>query len=162
MSDNIRVISIVDRFLEHSRIFYFHNGGQEEYYLSSADWMPRNLHRRIELMFPLSRTTRTRPPSARFSTSSSPTQSRRASCSPDGSYRRVRGKKPLRSQEELYRRARRRYEESLERPADGGLRFVPRKAEPRRPPGVVRRRTASCERTGVLLMSQASPSLSAS
>ncbi|SDX19515.1 polyphosphate kinase 1 [Paenibacillus sp. CF384] len=52
-SSNIRVISIVDRFLEHSRIIYFHNGGEEELYLSSADWMTRNLTRRIELMCPV-------------------------------------------------------------------------------------------------------------
>ncbi|MDD3119153.1 MAG: polyphosphate kinase 1 [Victivallales bacterium] len=50
---NIRVCSIVDRYLEHSRVFYFYNGGDEEYYLSSADWMPRNLDRRIEIMFPV-------------------------------------------------------------------------------------------------------------
>ena len=53
VSDNIDVVSIVDRFLEHSRVFYFRNGGQEEVYLSSADFMPRNLDRRLELMFPL-------------------------------------------------------------------------------------------------------------
>ncbi|GGG20893.1 RNA degradosome polyphosphate kinase [Paenibacillus abyssi] len=52
-SENIRVISIVDRFLEHSRIIYFNNGGEEEVYLSSADWMTRNLTRRIELMCPV-------------------------------------------------------------------------------------------------------------
>ncbi|MDE5899294.1 MAG: polyphosphate kinase 1 [Treponemataceae bacterium] len=53
MSENIRVVSIVDRYLEHSRIFYFQNGGSQELYLSSADWMPRNLDRRIELLFPV-------------------------------------------------------------------------------------------------------------
>src|ERR1700730_7961533 len=53
VSDRIRVRSIVGRFLEHSRIFYFANGGQEEVYLSSADWMPRNLYERVEVMFPL-------------------------------------------------------------------------------------------------------------
>ena len=53
MSENIQVISIVDRYLEHERIFYFKNGGQSEIYLSSADWMNRNLDRRIELMFPI-------------------------------------------------------------------------------------------------------------
>jgi polyphosphate kinase len=53
LSETIEVVSIVDRFLEHSRIFYFRNGGDEEVYLSSADWMPRNLDRRIELLFPV-------------------------------------------------------------------------------------------------------------
>ena len=53
LSDNIRVISIVGRFLEHSRIFYFENAGQPRVFLSSADWMPRNFYRRIELAFPV-------------------------------------------------------------------------------------------------------------
>ena len=53
VSETIEVVSIVDRFLEHSRIFHFRNGGDEEVYLSSADWMPRNLDRRIELLFPV-------------------------------------------------------------------------------------------------------------
>ncbi len=53
LSDNIRVISIVDRFLEHARIFYFENAGDPEYLLASADWMPRNLDRRVEIAFPV-------------------------------------------------------------------------------------------------------------
>jgi polyphosphate kinase len=53
LSENITVISIVDRFLEHSRIIYFANGGEEEVYLSSADWMTRNLMKRIELICPV-------------------------------------------------------------------------------------------------------------
>jgi polyphosphate kinase len=53
VSDNIRVRSIVGRFLEHSRIYYFANGGEEEIYMGSADWMPRNLYERVEVLVPL-------------------------------------------------------------------------------------------------------------
>lgn len=52
-SDNIRVISVIGRFLEHSRIFYFYNQGQEEIYIGSADWMTRNLSRRVEAVAPV-------------------------------------------------------------------------------------------------------------
>jgi polyphosphate kinase len=53
LSDNIEVVSIVDRFLEHSRIYYFFNGAAEDVFLASADWMTRNLDKRVELMFPV-------------------------------------------------------------------------------------------------------------
>jgi polyphosphate kinase len=53
VSENIRIISIIDHFLEHSRIYYFANGGADDLYLSSADWMTRNLERRVELLFPV-------------------------------------------------------------------------------------------------------------
>jgi polyphosphate kinase len=53
VSDNIRVRSIVGRFLEHSRIYYFANSGEEEIYMGSADWMPRNLYERVEVLVPL-------------------------------------------------------------------------------------------------------------
>ena len=53
VSENIRVRSIVGNFLEHARIFYFENGGNSEVYMGSADWMPRNLERRVEILFPI-------------------------------------------------------------------------------------------------------------
>jgi polyphosphate kinase len=57
VSDGIEVCSIVDRYLEHARIYYFRNGGNEEIFLSSADWMRRNLDRRLEILFPVRNTT---------------------------------------------------------------------------------------------------------
>jgi polyphosphate kinase len=53
ISHRIRVRSIVGRFLEHSRVFYFENGGEPEVFVGSADWMPRNLHERVEVLFPI-------------------------------------------------------------------------------------------------------------
>jgi polyphosphate kinase len=53
LSENIRVISIVGRFLEHSRIYYFENAGKPDLFLASADWMPRNFRRRVEIAFPI-------------------------------------------------------------------------------------------------------------
>lgn len=53
LSENIRVTSIVGKFLEHSRVFYFHNGGDEQLYLGSADLMPRNIDHRVEVLFPV-------------------------------------------------------------------------------------------------------------
>ena len=52
-NENIEVVSIVDRFLEHARVLYFHQGGEQLVYISSADWMPRNLDRRVELLVPV-------------------------------------------------------------------------------------------------------------
>ena len=53
VSENIRVVSVVGRYLEHSRIYYFHHNGEEKIYLSSADWMTRNMEKRVEISFPI-------------------------------------------------------------------------------------------------------------
>jgi polyphosphate kinase len=53
LSDRIQVHAVIDRFLEHERVFRFHNAGSEEVYISSADWMPRNFHRRVEILIPI-------------------------------------------------------------------------------------------------------------
>jgi polyphosphate kinase len=104
LSENIRVISIVGRFLEHARIFYFWNGGKEELYLSSADWMPRNLDHRVELMFPVEEALH-----RKYIMEVLDLQFRddvkARELLPSGRYRRVpnrSGKKPLSSQDAIY------------------------------------------------------------
>ncbi|TVQ27118.1 MAG: polyphosphate kinase 1 [Spirochaetaceae bacterium] len=107
LSENITVISIIDRYLEHARLLYVHNGGAGEVYASSADWMPRNLERRVELMFPIS------DPDARsraiqiLDTAFADTAQSHL-MQPDGSFRRLSpGKRPaVRSQEVYQQRAR--------------------------------------------------------
>jgi polyphosphate kinase len=103
VSENIEVISIVDRFLEHSRIYYFRNGGDDEIYLASADWMTRNLDRRVEIMFPVERDEHKRTLMATLTaTFKDNVKARRLG--PDGVYRRVRpakGEAPCRLQEQL-------------------------------------------------------------
>ncbi len=108
-SDGVEVISVVDRFLEHSRIFHFRNGGDEEVYLASADWMPRNLDRRIELLFPVEAPEgRQKVLQALDAIFMDNVKSRRLQS--DGSYKRKRpakGEEAYRSQLELYREAKR-------------------------------------------------------
>ena len=105
LSDNIRVVSIVDRFLEHARILYFRHGGEPELFISSADWMPRNLDRRVELMIPVDdrrcreKLIDTLHAYFRDDANTWLMQS-------DGSYRRVEPKdEPFRAQLHLYQRA---------------------------------------------------------
>jgi polyphosphate kinase len=102
ISDHIRVISIVDRFLEHSRVFYFENGGEPLVYIGSADWMDRNLSRRVEVVFPIE------PPELKqrlireVLAVSLADNCKARELLPDGSYRRVRpapGQPLVRSQE---------------------------------------------------------------
>jgi polyphosphate kinase len=109
VSETIEVVSIVDRYLEHARIFYFRNGGDEEVYLSSADWMPRNLDRRIELLFPVeSPECQQKVLGALDAMFQDNVKSR--VLQPDGAYKRRRpakGEDPFRAQGELYREAQR-------------------------------------------------------
>ena len=96
----------MDRFLEHSRIFHFRNGGDEEVYLSSADWMPRNLDRRIELLFPVGPDSRQKVLDVLDAMFLDNVKSRRLMS--DGSYKRRRrhkGDEPFRAQVHLYREA---------------------------------------------------------
>ncbi|HHU36005.1 MAG TPA: polyphosphate kinase 1 [Treponema sp.] len=112
MSETITVVSIIDRYLEHSRITWFQNGGSDELYLASADWMPRNLDRRVELMFPvLQKNIREEIRSILELYFEDNTQSHVLQS--DGTWeRRVRGKKEkrVRAQESLYRAEKARQE----------------------------------------------------
>jgi len=105
LSERIRVVSIVDRYLEHSRAFVFRNGGNAEVYLSSADWMPRNLDRRVELMFPILQESLQKKVIHALEAQFGDNQKGRV-LKPDGSYdRMIAGRsEPLRAQEHLYAR----------------------------------------------------------
>jgi len=107
LSENIRVVSIIDRFLEHSRVFYFEHGGEKKVLISSADWMPRNLDRRAELLIPVDDHPCRDALIEMLEVTFRDTAKARLQL-PDGGYRRfrARGHKSLRSQKELYRMAR--------------------------------------------------------
>ncbi len=106
LSDKIRVVSIVDRYLEHGRAFVFRNGGNTEVYLSSADWMPRNLDRRVELMFPILQEALQKKVIEALEAQFADNQKARL-LKPDGSYERIPAGRSevLRAQEHLYIRA---------------------------------------------------------
>lgn len=111
VSENIRVRSIVGRYLEHSRIFYFKNGGQPEVFLSSADWMPRNFDGRVETMFPIEDPVLKRRVIDEILALALQDNVQAWELQSDGSYRRItpqEGEKPINSQEELMQRARQR------------------------------------------------------
>lgn len=106
ISDSIEVVSIVDRFLEHARILYFHHGGDPRVFISSADWMPRNLDRRIELLVPVEDPdNRRRLMDILNSYFDDNVKARRLAA--DGAYKPVKPgrKKPYRSQQILYEEA---------------------------------------------------------
>jgi polyphosphate kinase len=107
LSENIRVISVIDHYLEHSRIIYFANRGNEELYLSSADWMPRNLDRRVELMFPVQDKKLKTEINSRLSAYFNDNCQARILCA-DGTWKRVvapAGEKPFRVQKDMLARA---------------------------------------------------------
>jgi polyphosphate kinase len=107
LSENIRVVSIIDRYLEHPRIIRFHNGGNPEVYISSADWMGRNLDRRVELMTPVEEPKAVRELSEMLELYMRDNQ-QAYELQSDGSYRLVAckaGKAAVHAQYEMYRRS---------------------------------------------------------
>ncbi len=105
ISENIEVISIVDRYLEHSRIYYFANGGHEEIYLSSADWMGRNLDKRLELLFPVTQ-ARTRRRLKNMLKTFFSDDTKAWQMETNGSYKRKQGNnRKVRAQEVFYKEA---------------------------------------------------------
>ena len=126
LSETISVTSIVDRFLEHSRILYFHNGGDPQVFISSADWMTRNLDRRVELLVPVeSPACRDRLIQILDMCFLDTVKARQLM--PDGTYQRAESagrKKAVRSQEMFYRRA---VEQARAAEKSEGIVFEPRR-----------------------------------
>ena len=131
LSDNIRVVSIIDRFLEHSRIFWFNHGGNPRAFISSADWMTRNLDKRVELMTPVDEPDLLEELERILDAGFNDTVKARE-LGKDGAYHRVapkKGEEPLRSQEVLFRRA----EKNATRATRGGrTTFEPHRPRKRR------------------------------
>jgi polyphosphate kinase len=129
LSENITVTGVIDRFLEHSRILYFYHGGDERLFISSADWMPRNLDRRVELLVPVEDPQARAKMMAILKTHFQDNVKARRLMA-DGRYEPV---KPtasgtvVRSQEELYNRA--------VQAINAAEQAVPTMFEPHRPPG---------------------------
>ena len=117
--DNVRIYSIVDRFLEHTRIFYFENLGDSEYFLSSADWMSRNLDRRIETLFPV-QDEESRSIIRKFLEFQLEDDDKKRKLLPTGAYTRPRGGEysELRSQIRSYRFLQKLYNDQLNGPTE--------------------------------------------
>lgn len=106
-SKNIEVVSVIDRFLEHARLFYFHQGGDAEVYISSADWMTRNLEKRVELMIPIEEAPLKRR-LVRILEAYFQDNTQASRLLPDGSSQRIvraKGQKAFRVQDYFYQRA---------------------------------------------------------
>ncbi len=124
LSETIEVVSVVDRYLEHARILRVRNGGDDQVFLSSADWMPRNLDRRIELMFPVEADAPRRKVLGALEAMFRD-DVKASLLQPDGSWRRRRpkgGRDPYRAQVELYREA---AEERRRADQAGGVKLEP-------------------------------------
>ncbi|HVT03438.1 MAG TPA: polyphosphate kinase 1 [Thermoanaerobaculia bacterium] len=125
LSENIKVMSVIDRFLEHSRIILFRNGGETEIFVTSGDWMPRNFFRRIELVFPILAEPLKRRIEDEILATTLGDRVKAWRLHPDGSYRRrsIDDKPALRSQDRFIELARANsvrvgnYEEALSKPA---------------------------------------------
>ena len=130
ISENIHVISIVGRFLEHSRIFYFYNDGAEKIFLSSADWMPRNLDRRVETAFPIEDEQLKERIKKMLTLSLSDTVKARVQQS-DGSYERIdkRGKEIIHSQMIFHEMAEKKFKKAKEKTEIEMFRPVEAKSE---------------------------------
>ena len=134
LSDNVQVVSVVDRYLEHARIFRFLNGGAPKTFIASADWMPRNLDRRIELMIPVEDPAGAAKLADVLATCLADTR-QAWRLLPDGSYERRQpdAKHPaLRCQEEFQRRAAARAAEAAQRQAPT---FEPQRPAEQKKPG---------------------------
>ncbi|PYJ74688.1 MAG: polyphosphate kinase 1 [Verrucomicrobia bacterium] len=118
LSENIRVFSIVGRFLEHSRIYYFENAGQREVYLSSADWMPRNFFRRVEIAFPVEQPALRDRIIDEVLPKFLHDRVKARELQPDGSYRRLKpeGKEPREQAQLQFRERSRRLEKKSRKP----------------------------------------------
>jgi polyphosphate kinase len=106
-SKNIEVVSIIDRFLEHARVFHFHHGGDSEVYIASADWMTRNLEKRVELMIPIEEPALKRR-LVRMLDAFFQDNTQASRILPDGSSQRIvraKGQKAFRAQEHFYQQA---------------------------------------------------------
>jgi polyphosphate kinase len=119
VSDNIHVYSIVDRFLEHSRVFYFGNAGDPQVYIGSADWMDRNLSRRVEVVFPIESPELKQRLIREVLAISLADTAKARELMPDGSYRRLSSQnKPLRSQQRFLELA---LQNAARRQSDGSV-----------------------------------------
>jgi polyphosphate kinase len=128
VSENVRVVSIVDRFLEHSRIFYFENGGQPEVFTGSADWMDRNLSRRVEVVFPVEQPDLKQRLIDEILKTTLADNVKARELLPDGSYRRVvpaEGEPRVRSQQRFLELAEAAGRSAVSGPAETGTGVIP-------------------------------------